>query len=63
MVEQMKEHYQELRMQLETKVRAFGTSDCKAMCSASQTAQQGRHSVLLLCIYIPWCILHWKLLT
>lgn len=41
MVEQMKERYQELRMQLETKVRGFGTSGCKAMCSASQTAKQG----------------------
>lgn len=42
MVEQMKEHYQELRMQLETKVRGFGTSSCKAMCPAPQTAYQGR---------------------
>ena len=42
MVEQMKEHYQELRMQLETKVRGFGTSGCKAMCPAPQTAYQGR---------------------
>lgn len=41
-MEQMKEHYQELRMQLETKVRRFGTSGCKAMCSASQTAKLGR---------------------
>lgn len=38
MVEQMKEHYQELRMQLETKVRGFGTSGCKAMHPVPQTA-------------------------
>lgn len=42
MVEQMKEHYQELRMQLETKVRGFATSGRKAMCSASQTPEHGR---------------------
>lgn len=42
MVEQMKEHYQELRMQLETKVRGFRTAGCKAMCPAPQTAYQGR---------------------
>lgn len=41
-MEQMKENYQELRMQLETKVRRLGAPGCKAMCSASQTAKQGR---------------------
>lgn len=51
MVEQMKEHYQELRMQLETKVRGFRTAGCKAM-SSSSDCLSGQAVLFYYCILV-----------